>query len=999
MFKKCFLSQLLMLFMLSSTAQSGSEKDYFSTYEVLEINPVEIIDFAALNHEIISFNIGSWQLTMWNSNILASEYQSKSATGYSNFKETSYVPLTGSTSTGSKASLTIGERFMYGFIEDESETYYLEPLSYYNSNAVENEYIIYPVSGVKPRAPGLCGYLEEENQLNQMNLTHTSLSSNLCYEIEYAICNDYSMVLKYGSVAGAEAHAVGVTNNVNNNYNDEFGDEIRFIITGQYSVDCLNCDPWTSSTDPETLLGSFRNWANSNLSSAPISINYDIASLWSNRDFDGNVIGAAYLGEACGTDDKYNILQDFNNSADLLRVLVAHELGHNLNATHDPTGSSYIMSPSITNTTVWSSESIYVIDEYIDEADCFTVCPGVDPQINFDQLSAQTGEESSTGVGPCGEQYTDVWRQVTLSHILGETISGIVDVDPGSTATEGLDYDVFFTDFNFTPGGGLTHDVLLRIYNDAVEESDELIKLNLSISSGTTQIGPVDIHMLTIKSTKDKVNNICCSASPEIIYGSIDYSFNGIFYGTEDAKSRTLLTASQLSGAGLTAGYIDGISFYVKTKNSTGAYNNFRVGMKQVTFSELPTTWFSTTEVFFGDYTTTADAWNKIVFTDLFYWNGTSNLYFDFCFNNTSPVGRDYIYGFDTNSSGVDYFSFRADNGTDGCQLNTGSYFYNADRQPYMKFTKVLGAEAATVINSFSSSGMKVEDVAHFYSDEEKLIASLKNIGNLDLGCVDMSITNAGNGRLTLPFGGDRYTQKNFNLDVENQDAYYELTLYYTDTELNVWGGQKTSLDVIQSENPLNASSENSSEVISTFKAASGIGNGTINAFSISSSGSGYFAATERAENSDDIVIDHDVVIALAGNGIVLKNKSGQNSLLSLDGSSSPQFNADNAVPTAFDIMPDDFIFTSSSNGILLKRGEGGYSRILVDNDGNLVSTYNSSPPLNSISIDQGNLGVIGEESGIVFKNPENKCWRLIVDINGNPVLMQVGCKNISSPK
>ena len=73
----------------------------------------------------------------------------------------------------------------------------------------------------------------------------------------------------------------------------------QFVVTGT--------DPWTNSTDPGTLLGSFRTWGNA----GNFGVSFDVGELWTNRDFDANVIGIAYLNGVCNT-NKYHCLQDFH---------------------------------------------------------------------------------------------------------------------------------------------------------------------------------------------------------------------------------------------------------------------------------------------------------------------------------------------------------------------------------------------------------------------------------------------------------------------------------------------------------------------------------------------------------------------------------------------------------------------------------------------------------------------------------------------------------------
>ena len=92
-------------------------------------------------------------------------------------------------------------------------------------------------------------------------------------------------------------------------------------------------------------------------------------------------------------------------------------------------------------------------------------------------------------------------------------------------------------------------------------------------------------------------------------------------------RSFVLLTNTQLTAAGLTAGDIDALSLY--SNGSTGTLNHFVLKVKEVTFSDLETSQLSDltggTEVFHGDWTLT-NGQNKIPFYQPFNWTGNDNL-------------------------------------------------------------------------------------------------------------------------------------------------------------------------------------------------------------------------------------------------------------------------------------------------------------------------------------------------------------------------------------
>lgn len=303
---------------------------------------------------------------------------------------------------GSAVALTIDHDFLYGFIKKEEEFYLIEPLWYFVPDQPKDRFVIYAASDVKPRPDLKCGLDEMEKYLKNHEGNDHKPKLNLpvekvgnCYELELAIASDKSMYNKYGSVAGVEAHNIGVINNVQTNYDNEFPDEVQFLIVQQFVVVPPANDPWTNSTDASVLLNDFTDWGPTGFSAT-----HDLGELWTNRNFDGGTVGIAWLSSVC-TSLRYHCLQDFTSNANLLRVMTAHEIGHNCSATHDPAGSPHIMAPTVQNTNTWSSQSVNQIGGYIPTRWCLSFCPGAAPPV-----AAFSGNPTS-GCAPLTVSFSD----------------------------------------------------------------------------------------------------------------------------------------------------------------------------------------------------------------------------------------------------------------------------------------------------------------------------------------------------------------------------------------------------------------------------------------------------------------------------------------------------------------------------------------------------------------------------------------------------------------
>jgi formate dehydrogenase assembly factor FdhD len=261
---------------------------------------------------------------------------------------------------GGTLSLTIEPGFFFGFWRLGGQEWFVEPLYRMVPEAGRDLYLLYRSSDVLERN-NFCGVSITEQRMEEYHEQEKSLQVN-CFTIDIALAADFSMVTALGSVSQVLSFMAGVLNNVQTNYDNEFNVQYQFSTLTTFVSTCSTCDPWTTSTDgSNVLLPNFRTWGNNNGFG---TLAFDVASFWSNRDFDGSTVGWAYVGAACGT-SRYNILQNYTNNATSLRVLQAHELGHNFSASHDADGAGTIMAPAVNNTTTWSTQSLTQINNHL----------------------------------------------------------------------------------------------------------------------------------------------------------------------------------------------------------------------------------------------------------------------------------------------------------------------------------------------------------------------------------------------------------------------------------------------------------------------------------------------------------------------------------------------------------------------------------------------------------------------------------------------------------
>ncbi len=385
-----FVLSMLFLYSIAGTSQHvletkpvASHVDGIKAYQHLSLDGQRIMESPSRG-SVYQFSIGhkDYYFDLIETQLKSVDYTVVAADGQA-VEPTTAKTYTGFVHGGGVVSLTVNTNFTYGYFEVDQNTYYIEPAWYHLEEERSSNVIVYSTKDVIDFSVP-CAY-NETQRIERTNAASRSESRQLgeCYEVDLAIASDYLMFQKYGSVMDVEDHNIGVANNVQTLFTGEFDDDIEFNIVTQFVSNCSTCDPWTSSTDPSTLLQSFTNWGGNGF-----GVDHDLGNLWTDRDLDGSTIGLAWVASLC-SNFQYSLFEDFTANATFLQILVAHETGHSFDAEHDAAGSPYIMAPVIQNTSDWSDLSITDISDFIDNVtsaswNCLSDCPASGPPIaNF----------------------------------------------------------------------------------------------------------------------------------------------------------------------------------------------------------------------------------------------------------------------------------------------------------------------------------------------------------------------------------------------------------------------------------------------------------------------------------------------------------------------------------------------------------------------------------------------------------------------------------------
>lgn len=144
-------------------------------------------------------------------------------------------------------------------------------------------------------------------------------------------------------------------------YAEQLG--IILTVSGQHVFDA-STDPYIRTTVGFDLLNNF------SFDVAPSSLfpPADLYHLFTGRDFDGSMYGLAWRGKVCSLAN--TSISQYVSNGTLGSFLLAHELGHNLGATHD-LEDTYVMSPRVSyETTQFSTTSKIAIASNLQSKEC-----------------------------------------------------------------------------------------------------------------------------------------------------------------------------------------------------------------------------------------------------------------------------------------------------------------------------------------------------------------------------------------------------------------------------------------------------------------------------------------------------------------------------------------------------------------------------------------------------------------------------------------------------
>ncbi|MEM9526028.1 MAG: M12 family metallo-peptidase, partial [Bacteroidota bacterium] len=277
------------------TAYSAPLLSQLVDYELVRLSPEEL--FPSFNEQqgtfMVSLLLGRTavnpQLQRWE--LRSPNYQRSNgvrATGVTS-QSTQYRGQLPGEKRGS-AIFTVSPDFVLGSWEVDGEKYTLEPLWLNTPEAPKDLYVWYRDQDLKsPEAKCSVGGKE----LLTESVAPAAKNVPGGQQVELAVAMDNELYRTFTDEGRAENWVLGILALVQGDYDRGFDDRVQFRLSNLFlSTGEGVPEPWSGQTDAQSMLNEFRIWGeNQSVFTQP----YDVAAFWTERDFDGNTIGYAFI--------------------------------------------------------------------------------------------------------------------------------------------------------------------------------------------------------------------------------------------------------------------------------------------------------------------------------------------------------------------------------------------------------------------------------------------------------------------------------------------------------------------------------------------------------------------------------------------------------------------------------------------------------------------------------------------------------------------------------
>ena len=599
---------------------------------------------------------------------------------------------------------------------------------------------------------------------------------------------------------------------------------------------------WTSS-DPYVALTSTSAVLYAFAANMAAGFPGDLAHILSRRSLGG---GIAFLNVLCGspyyrTGVSGNLSSSFNAypAYSWNTMVIAHELGHNIASNHTQwcgwpggaidncytTEGGCAKGPAPVNGGTIMSYC-HLTGYGINLANGFGPLPGatirnavrnnpcINPKISFNTNFQTITEETADIDNGCLD-----YKLINLRLALNYTPSqpAVITLTATNVASPGLEIgtnkDVEVSTFNFTLADTTAQIIQLKVYDDAIIENNETLRLDYSIESNGTNAVKNGVFQLDIVSLDHRPD----STPNQLLYTE---TFNTISTGF-GPWSQTILYGNLSPNRWVIGDAADAQfptkSAFISANGSSAGYEGSSPNDSVVVRLESPSI--------------SASGFSNMKLSYLYKANGEGtvsqgsiggatggidfgNLYYSINNGSSWVLLKENIFG--RNNRTLDEINLPpAVNNAPALKL---AFVWQNNRavvnnQPLIIDSIVIKGTGSSPVQRNAHPGNVYEallgpnQTVHFYNEVTKnIMGSITNKSNVDFGCTSLELIRTGNSTKTAwgDYNAQKITDKSYRVTASNNpaNAAYEVSLYYTAEEINGWmaatGNSATDMAIVK---------------------------------------------------------------------------------------------------------------------------------------------------------------------------------------------------------
>lgn len=429
----------------------------------------------------------------------------------------------------------------------------------------------------------------------------------------------------------------------------------------------------------------------------------------------------------------------------------------------------------------------------------FTTTSLATSKASFTGTSTASNENNvTTGIASSCKRYTVAQIPVTLTKLPSSgTVEISFSVNGASTAVLGEDFVIPVSTMSFSASDPITKYFEVYVVNDGMIESGETVVIDLDVISGGFD-GSILTHTLTINDNDiNPLSGLITQTiwSEDFEGGTASWAFNN---PTGNSKNKWRISSSSCSNR------LDNNTLAIYQTDASGVDNcgygdwGTSATSKLVAYRPVNAAGYSNLQISY-DIICVAEY-------DGTYWDYANLVYSTDGGTNWVVVGSN-IVNISSRQRLTASLPAALDNSSfllgwrwvsDGSVI--GDPPIGVDNLVVSGDSPVL---AESTVASAQSVFLKNGQSHHFYSLDGEILATITQLSGADIGCVEVSVEAAGTGTSNPSWLADPYliTGKAIHVQADN-NANYEITLYYTNAEMAAWGSP-SNLNMLKSSSAI----------------------------------------------------------------------------------------------------------------------------------------------------------------------------------------------------